>query len=64
MSHTVTSRELVRQVPTQNRLFSRFISLGTAAPNTPILERTDKSMNRNHKRKTCPHRDTGKTSRR
>lgn len=25
MSYTVTSRELVRQVPTQNRLFSRFI---------------------------------------
>lgn len=24
MSYTVTSRELVRQVPTQNRLFSRF----------------------------------------
>lgn len=25
MSHTVTSRELVRQVPFQNRLFRRFI---------------------------------------
>lgn len=50
MSHTVTSRELVRQVPTQNRLFSRFSLYGLPSL-TPYFERTDKSMNRNTKEK-------------
>ena len=50
MSHTVTSRELVRQVPTQNRLFSRFNLYGLP-PLTPHFERNDISMNRNPKEK-------------
>ena len=50
-SYTLTSRELVRQVPSQKRLFSPLYSLGDFVPLITPLQKEGYIMNRNPKEK-------------